>query len=223
MPDNKVFQFALIASILFHSVFFFTAPHMPFTPSKRALEKIEITYYKIKEPPPKSKPETKKAEAEPQPFKKLPEIKKEEILQPPRPVAEKPQEAKTPVRPTAEVVELKEKTFEKVVEEEKDDAKKATYISYYKAVREKIRQYADRNYPSNRRLGQGEVFLSFVVVSSGELLRVRIIDEKSSDDRTLRNIAINSIREASPFPPFPSGMGQYQITFNIIISFELNK
>ena len=213
----------MIASVLAHSIFFFTAPHMPFTPPKRTLEKIEITYYKIKELPPKPKPEPKKAEAEPRPLKKLPDIKKEEILQPPKPVAEKPIETKAPVKPVAEITKVKEKTFEKVIEEEKDAAKKATYISYYRAVREKIRLYADRNYPSNRKLGEGEVFLSFVVASSGELLKVKVIDERSSDNRALRDIAINSIREASPFPSFLGGMGQYQITFNIIISFELNR
>lgn len=223
MPDNRTFKFALIASVLAHSVFFLAAPHMPFTPAKRAFEKIEITYYKIKELPVKNKPETKKAEIKPRPLKKLPDIKKEDILRPPKPVAEKPREARAPVKPVAEAVKVKEKTFEKVIEEEKDTAKKATYISYYKAVREKIRQYADRNYPSNRRLGEGEVFLSFVVASSGELLKVKVIDERSSDNRMIRDIAINSIREASPFPSFPIGMGQYQITFNIIISFELNR
>jgi TonB family protein len=196
---------------------------MPFTPDKRALEKVEITYYKIKEIPPKNRPEIKKSGTEPRPLKKLPEIKKEEILRPPKPLSEKPMKAKTPLKPAAEITKVKEKTFEKVIEEEKDTAKKATYISYYRAVREKIRQHADRNYPSSRRFGEGEVFLSFVVASSGELLKVRVIDERSSNNRALRDIAINSIRESSPFPSFPSGMGQYQITFNIIISFELNK
>ena len=50
-----------------------------------------------------------------------------------------------------------------------------------------------------------------------------IIDRRSADDSLLRNIAINSVKDASPFPVFPQGMNQYQITFNVIISFELNK
>lgn len=220
MSDNKTFQFALIVSVLFHSVFFLGLPHIPFTPSKRSLEKIEITYYKIKEPVQKKETIGRRPETI---IEKLPDVKKQEILQPSKPVIEKPKEAVKPTRPTPEVIEAKEKTFEKVIEEEKDDAKKATYISYYRAVREKIRQYADQNYPTYRRLGEGEVFLSFVVASSGELLRVKVIDERSVDDSILRNIAINSIREASPFLPFPRGMSQHQITFNIIISFEFNK
>ena len=64
------------------------------------------------------------------------------------------------------------------------------------------------------------MFLSFVVASSGELLLVKVIDERSARSPTLRKIAINSVRDASPFPSFPKGMSQYQITFNVIISFE---
>jgi len=72
-----------------------------------------------------------------------------------------------------------------------------------------------------RSTGQGEVFISFTVTSSGELLQVMIVDKRSIPDSLLRDIAINSIRDASPFPPFPQGMNQYQITFNVIISFEI--
>lgn len=192
---------------------------MPFFPSRRSLESLKITYYKIEEAP-KKKLVKKKAEPI---SKKLPEIKKEEILKPPRTVAKKSTKTRLQTRHVREVKKAKEKRFEAVVKEEEDAAKKATYISYYRAVREKIRQCADRNYPRRRGLGEGEVFLSFVVASSGELLQAIIVDRKSISNIMLRKIAINSIRDSSPFPPFPKGMSQYQITFNVIISFELNK
>lgn len=224
MDNSRSFQFALLVSILIHSVFFLTLPHMPFTPSKRSLEKIKIIYYKIKEKPPVKKVIMAKVE---EPIvQKLPDIKKEDILKPEplKAKAEQKQEKKAPsVVKNIKETKVKEKEFEAVVKEEQDARKKATYISYYKAVREKIRRYADRNYPKNRNLGEGEVFLSFVIASSGELLQVKVVDEKSIQYPSLRNIAINSIRDASPFPPFPKGMSQYQITFNVIISFELNR
>ena len=216
MSENKTFQIALLVSIVVHSVFFLGLPHMPFVPSKRSLQSIKIAYYKIKE-----EPKVKKT-VEPI-AKKLPDIKKEEISNPPKKTAIKKKQVaqKKPKRVAAhKKVEAEEKRFEKVIEEEKDDAKKATYISYYRSVREKIRQYADRNYPRRKRLARGEVFLSFVVTSSGELLLVKVIDERSARSPALRNIAINSVRDASPFPAFPKGMSQYQITFNVIISFE---
>ncbi|MBU1007286.1 MAG: TonB family protein [Candidatus Omnitrophica bacterium] len=218
MAENKIFQFALLVSILLHFVIFIGLPRMPFMPSPRSLQTVKITYYDIREEP-KKKMSAKKTEPI---VKKLPDVTKKEILEPPKTAEKKAENLKPrPVpRKTASIEDAKEKTFAKVIEEERDISKKATYISYYKAVRERIREWADENYPKNKRLAQGEVFLSFIVASSGELLQVRVVDEKSSSIPFLRNIAINSIRDASPFPAFPEGMSQYQITFNVIISFE---
>jgi len=220
MRESKNFQIAILVSVLVHSVFFLGIPGMPFLPSRRHLENLKITYYKIKEMPEKKKIIGKRPESI---IKKLPKIKKEEILEPPKAAAEKTKKTKSETRRVTVAKKAKEKRFETVIKEEQDDAKKATYISYYRTVREKIRQRADRNYPRNRSLGEGEVFLSFVVTSSGELLQIRVIDKASVNDALLRNIAIDSVRDASPFPPFPKGMSQYQITFNVIISFEVNR
>ncbi len=218
MAENKSFQLAVLVSVLLHSILFIGLPQMPFLPSTRSLQTLEISYYKIKEMP-KKKTVAKKAKPI---VKKLPKVTKEDILNP-RAAAKKARKAIKKPRQMTALEDAKEKTFAKVVEEEQDDAKKATYISYYRAVREKIREWADRNYPKNKKLAEGEVFLSFIVASSGELLQVMVVDEKSVSSRFLRNIAINSIRDASPFPSFPKGMEYYQITFNVIISFELNK
>jgi outer membrane biosynthesis protein TonB len=217
MSENKTFQLALATSFLIHSIFIFAIPRMPFFPTKRALENIQITYYKLAEKPKKKEIIARKIE--PAPAAKLPAIKKEEIINPPKPALKKVEKS-IPLPESAAVKEIKEKKFEAVVEEEKNDAKRAMYIDYYRAVREKIRQCADANCTTNKRLGEGEIFLSFIVASSGELLQVRVVDGKSINDPLLRGIAINSIRDASPFPPFPQGMSQYQITFNVIISFE---
>ena len=219
MAENKTLHLAVLVSILAHSVLFLSAPNIPFLPSKRSLGKLNITYYKIKEIVKKEKVATNREPI----IRELPKITKEEILKPPKTAAKNLKEPQPTPRRTTSAENTKEKTFAKVVEVEQDDAKNATYISYYKAVREKIRQRADKNYPKNRKLAEGEVFLSFVVASSGELLQVKVVNEKSSQSRFLRNIAINSIRDASPFPAFPKGMRSYQITFNVIISFELNK
>jgi len=217
MSENRAFKFALLASILFHSVFFLTVPEMPFMPTRRSLEKIKITYYKIKEEPEKKKISSRKKKPI---VRKLPKVTKEQVLKPPKDLAKKSRKAKREKRTTVALEKVKEKKFETVVKEEKDKRKKATYINYYRAVRERIRKHADRNYPKNRDLGEGEVFLNFIVSSSGELLQVRVVNRKSVKNPELREIAIDSVRDASPFPPFPKGMSQYRITFNLIISFE---
>ena len=217
MYDGKSFKIAVLISILIHSALFFSVPNLSFFPSKRSLENLKITYYKIKQEPKLKTVAKKKTEPI---AEKLPEIKKEELLRPPKPAKEEVKKVERAASHVKPVEKKEEKKFEAVVKEEKDDAKKATYISYYRAVREKIKQYADGNYLRNRRLGEGEVFLSFVVASSGELLQVKVVTERSVDDPLLRNIGMNSIRDASPFSSFPKGMSQYQITFNVIIAFE---
>ena len=221
MPDNKTFKFAVLVSILIHSVILFSLPHMPFVPSKRSLEKIKIVYYKMQEKP-ESKDKLISRKDEPR-VEKLPEVKKEDMLNPPKPFSEEKKKEPANVKQVKAVEKAKEKRFEAIVNEEKDEYRKASYISYYRAVREKIKQLADAHYSRNKNLREGEVFLSFIVASSGELLQLSVVEEKSIDDNRLRDIALRSIQDASPFPRFPEGMNQYQIAFNVIIAFELNK
>jgi outer membrane biosynthesis protein TonB len=216
MSENKAFQLAFLISVLLHFTIFLGMPRISFLPQRRHLDSIKISYYKIKDRPKKLvgvRPET----LAPRLPEKLPEVKKEDILK------TQSQPVKVETKSSEALKEVKEKKFEAIVKEEEDKAKKATYINYYQSVRERIRYFADRNYVNERSTGQGEVLLSFIVASSGELLQVRIIEERSVRDPLLRSISINSIRDASPFPPFPQGMNQYQITFNVIISFEVTK
>ncbi|HTZ11558.1 MAG TPA: energy transducer TonB, partial [Candidatus Margulisiibacteriota bacterium] len=93
-----------------------------------------------------------------------------------------------------------------------------TYISYYQIVREKIRRSAYQNYTSSET---GETYLSFVVSNDGYLKDVRLSEEKSSPSLYLREIALRSIREASPFPAFPKELDYPKLSFNVVISFEI--
>jgi len=241
MFENKSFQLAVLISIFLHFAIFISAPYVGVLPQKEPFEPIKVAYFKEKiEEKEKEIPKKlvgRKPESQllpPMMPEALPEVRKEDMLNPPlepQPLA-KPEQVRKE-EPTVEtigsgsgsraVIGGKGKKFETVVNNEKDSGKKATYIGYYRLVREKIRYYADRNYIKEGSASQGEVFLSFVVTSNGELIHIMIMDNRSAKDLLLRDIAINSVRDASPFPVFPQGMNQYQITFNVIISFELNK
>jgi outer membrane biosynthesis protein TonB len=204
-------------------------------PEKQHLNPIKVAYFKIEEHPEKVISQKSKTQALPPVLPEaLPKVRKEDIINPP--FKPQPAEKQTQVKkeePTVEtigsgsgsraVIGSKGKKFETVVNDEKDSGKKATYIGYYRLVREKIRYYADKNYIKEGSVSEGEIFLSFVITSSGELLHIMIIDRRSADDSLLRNIAIDSVKDASPFPAFPQGINQYQITFNVVISFELNR
>ena len=231
MSDNKPLQLAFLISMLLHFAIFLSAPYTGALPKKSPVKPIKVAYFKVKEQPKKVIGQKPGVGAPyvlpPMAPEALPEVRKEDIANPPLPFF-KPEPKDQPTVETIgtssrAVIGAKGKKFETVVNDEKDSGRKATYIGYYRSVREKIRYYADRNYLKEGSASQGEVFLSFVVAASGELLHIIIIDAKSIEDPLLRNIAIDSIRDASPFPAFPQGMNQYQVTFNVVISFELNK
>jgi len=99
-----------------------------------------------------------------------------------------------------------------------DKINNPSYVSYYQVVREKIRRCAYRNYGSS---DMGEVYISFIVSSAGYLEQARLIDEKSSANDYLRGIALRSVNDASPFPKFPPELDYSQLSFNVIISFEI--
>jgi hypothetical protein len=93
-----------------------------------------------------------------------------------------------------------------------------SYISYYQIIREKIRRCA---YQSYTRQDAGEVYMSFVIASNGELNNLKVVDERSVHNDYLRSIALQSVKEASPYPAFPQDLEYPQLSFNVIISFEI--
>jgi len=99
-----------------------------------------------------------------------------------------------------------------------DKSNNPLYLSYYQLIREKIRRAAYQNY---NRDSSGEVYLSFVISQEGSIKDVRIIDEKSSTNPYLKRIALESVQDASPFPNFPKELDYPQLSFNVVVSFEL--
>ncbi len=66
----------------------------------------------------------------------------------------------------------------------------------------------------------GKVYLTFVLASNGMLKQLQIIDSKTSANAYLRGVALKSIKESNPFPPFPRGFDYPEFTFNLMISFQ---
>jgi len=98
-----------------------------------------------------------------------------------------------------------------------DKIKNPSYLSYYQVVHEKIRRAGCRIYAGNEA---GEVNISFIISREGNLTDVKLDTDKSVNNRRLRNIALKSLKDASPFPHFPRELDYLQIPFNITISFE---
>ncbi len=96
------------------------------------------------------------------------------------------------------------------------------YLSYNQTIRQKIRQRA-YSYVNHADFEAGRVYLTFIVSSKGFLKKINIVEEKTSANAYLRKTGLRSIKESSPFPPFPQDLKYPELTFNVVISFEVKE
>ena len=93
------------------------------------------------------------------------------------------------------------------------------YAAYSEMVRDRIKEKAGENYD---RIERGTVYLTFLLDEHGELKAAQIIQEKTNASEHLQEIAIKSLREASPFPAFFKGMTLSEFPFNIEIQYQVS-
>jgi TonB family protein len=115
-----------------------------------------------------------------------------------------------------DVISVKTKITLSTGEPEKSNS--PSYLAHSQIVREKIKRALYQNYS---RMEVGQVYVSFVLTRTGALKDVRLVEEKSSSSSYLRQIAMQSIRDAAPFPEFPKELDYEELSFNVIISFEI--
>ena len=94
------------------------------------------------------------------------------------------------------------------------------YLSYNHRIREQIKQRA-YNYIGSSNFENGQVYLSFIIDAYGQLQQLQIVEDKTDANEYLRKAGMRSVREAAPFPPFPNDLRYPELTFNIVISFEV--
>lgn len=94
---------------------------------------------------------------------------------------------------------------------------KPLYLAYYQGIREKIRKSAYAHYPHG--VQRGEILLTFVLFSDGKLKEIGAKDENPFQNRRLKELAIRSVIDASPFPPFPEGFKRPLVPFRVMITF----
>jgi outer membrane biosynthesis protein TonB len=218
MFSERVFQIALIISLAMHgAILFQNLDFVIFTKAKNE-QKLEITY--IKKPVMTEKSEfLRRAMLKEEPFLKLyPKITVKNKTPPPFTLPLHPPSGfikPTLLRP--DIITIKKKISLPPVDLEKIN--NPSYISYYQIVREKIKRAAYQNYTRNET---GEVYLSFTISSSGELKGMKLVEEKTSSSQYLKNVALKSISDAAAFPHFPHELDYPQLSFNVIISFEID-
>lgn len=228
MSSEKVFFISFLVSLTIHGVILLQNPHLNLFSLDLKQKKIEVSYLKN---PEESKPTLKKisAKKERQEFLKLPTKitldkrlppqftqERENIFKANKEIISQEEQMQKPTLIRPDIIAIKKKIILPPVEMNK--ISNSSYISYYQIVREKIRRAAYQNYYHTQ---VGEVYLTFLISNDGHLREVKLVEEKSSPNSYLRDIALKSIKDASPFPNFPKELDYLQLSFNVIISFEI--
>lgn len=232
MLTDKVFQVALLISFATHAAILYQTPSFNVFPFTKGPHKVEVRYLKTSE---KNLTPVKLIAPRGAPMHKLPVLSSSQKTAPP-PFVDRARislNKQTPsqlmgesalrqinfVKPVLnkpDIIAVKKKISLPPVD--LDRINNPTYVSYYQIVREKIRRMAYQYYV---RTEQGEVYLSFIIASDGSLRDVRVVEEKSSPDQYLKNIALKSVSDAALFPVFPPALDYPQLSFNVVISFEI--
>ena len=220
-------NFSLVGHV---SVFLLASSH--FNPPDRIVPKtedVEITYFEIRDVPewgniPQSKNEEKLSIVQAAP----------PALPPPAPVSIPlpPERGKPsyPIEiPKPKLVERsvpipsgheKEQSLKEAAlyQEMNMKLKDPAFATYYQAIREKIRKAAKRRYEGKR--DSGDVSIGFTLFSNGRLKEVSIFRETSQTVSNLRTLAVQSLVDASPFPPFPARFEREQLSCLVVLTFE---
>lgn len=222
MPVNRLLFAALAVSVFIHAVIVAGLGALAPVISGDKPGKIEVTYRKtavmpkIKSVENENKEEFKLIKKKIGIGAKLPPQFNDYSLRP-----DPPRTIQKPVISEGKPVisGIKKVTMGELLSSDATLPKNPVYLNYYQAIRDKIRRYAYYNY---NRAQSGDICLSFIVSADGSLKALKIIDEKSSDDDYLKEIAARSIKDASPYPPIPKELNYPEFSFNIIIAFEID-
>lgn len=220
MPLDNSLKISLLISIILHAVIFLPLSfHLKKPFAKQISPELKIVYLTTKKiHSVKALPAKKKAV---QVVKTKGEMRTDSSMGLPSPTVQ-PIEKRKKNKSTDRIISTpKSVTQEENIEipPELPQEKKQLYLSYYQSIREEIRLFVVNNYP--RFIACGEVCLYFVLTSNGNLKEIKVVEERSSRNHILKEIVKRSIQQASPFAPFPQGLNQPQLSFNVIVSFEL--
>jgi len=224
--ETRIFHYSLIVSCLIHIVLLGSM----FLSNLRSVEelkkKIEVVYYTAlekKEEKPARGPDVQRIKERPSAH--VPDILTKKTTSPLaglRDFADKPVNMDVYQKAPSTVPALQGKRSVSVPVLHSDKITNPKYINYNDQIRNKIENRA-YFYADSPDFQSGEVYLTFVLLANGQLRETKIIESKTRANDYLKTIGLRSIKESSPFPPFPKDLNYPELTFNVIISFEVKE
>ncbi len=221
--EEQIFKYAIILSLLAHFIFFLNLPNYAKNHSKRLFKNVEITYYNLKLQA--KNPDSQSIKKDGRDFGRE---KSTEVL------LKKNTSVNTAIidmsklddkflvvnKQPAQITEVNMKRKVSVPALKSEKINNPLYQNYYQAVRSVIKKRAYANYS---KTDTGEVYLTFVLLSDGRLKQLQVIDERTSANDFLKDISLRSIKESSPFPAFPGDLNYPELSFNVVISYEVEE
>ena len=219
--SDRFFSIALVISLGIHSVIFLRVPFLDLVRKNNELIRVKVAYLKNPPPLPDQRPKRDLIERKKDNSRLIDtaSISRNEFFdREKRALNPKiPQYLPKPA-PLSEPMPVFRKKISVPPVEEGNRINRPSYNSYYELIREKIRHSAYQNYSSTET---GEVYIAFVVLADGSLKEAKYIEDKSTPSFYLKDISLRSIRAAAPFPSFPPDLDYPQLSFNVLISFQL--
>lgn len=225
---NSVFLISIFVSLCVHFFVFFLMSQTPGKVLIKPVKQIEVVYQHIKQEN-KSEPKKKindlklikKQERKKETIKTLP-LTNNNILTMPkqevRDISQKisPFHFEKQQTPQIKMLDVSRKVTIPMIQAEKITNPK--YLTYNHNLSQLIQKLAS-SFIDPDLFQEGHVYLTFILSANGTLDEVRILEEKTQANEHLRDVALRSIRESSPFPPFPEDLNYPELTFNVLISF----
>jgi outer membrane biosynthesis protein TonB len=230
VTSSRFFWMSMAISLTIHTALIVT---LSITKSKilqAPLKQIEVIYQDIKTPSIKSVQVVKddlkllQGEKSENPFKKI------DILQKNRDVFSPAQEKFKDISKFQGRTSLDKKEIPRISTADMDrkvtvpflqteKISNPSYLSYNESLRMKIRERA-YIYVNDKQIESGEVYLTFLLSATGEVKGIKVLGDKTQANEHLKMVATRSVKESSPFPPFPKGVNYPELTFNLLISFK---
>ncbi len=91
-------------------------------------------------------------------------------------------------------------------------------LDYCMRVREKIKSMIEKN--KKKLVKGGEVYVRFAISNDGTLQDMALYKSFGKGTKRLEALAIKSIKEAAPFPPFSDDMSDTKLLFKLPISYR---
>ncbi|MEA3305267.1 MAG: TonB family protein [Candidatus Omnitrophota bacterium] len=95
--------------------------------------------------------------------------------------------------------------------------KKTAYVNYESKIREMIKSVIEKN--CKRISKEGNVSVRFIIERTGNIKKITLHRPSGRGMKSLENIVVKSIKQASPFPPFSREMKEDEIPLILPICF----